>query len=244
MMFARLALAAALVAASAAAIADIRAIERDAGPIVERNYTVAPFRGISVAGPYQIVVRSSGPASAHARGGAALLDETDIHVVDGTLRIEPKRHDGQQIHWRGNRVTTIEVGGGGLLERAALAGSGRIAIDHVAAPRFKGDVAGSGLLDIAQLRTGAASFSIAGSGIARAAGQAQSLAVKVAGSGRADLDRLVSSTANVSVAGSGDVDARVSGTAAIAVMGSGNVALTGGARCTVSRMGSGKATCA
>lgn len=244
MMFARLALAAALIAASAAAIADIRAIERDSGPVVDRSYTIAPYRGISVAGPYQIVVRSGGPATVHARGGAAFLAETDIHVVDGTLRIEPKRHGGQPIRWTGNRLTTIEVGGGGQLERAALAGSGRLTIDRIAAPRFKGEVAGSGLLDIAQMNSGSASFSIAGSGTARAAGRAESLAINVAGSGRADLGRLASATADVSVAGSGNVGARVSGTAAIAVMGSGNVALTGGARCSVSRMGSGKATCA
>ena len=243
-MFARLVLAATLALASAAAIADIRAIERDVGPLVERNYSLQPYRAISVAGPYQIVVRSDGPATAHASGGAALLDETDIRVVDGTLRIEPKRHSGSPIRWTGKLKTTIEIQGGARLERAAMAGSGRLHIDRINASRFKGEMAGSGILDIAQLSVGFADFSVAGSGLARAAGRATSLAVNVAGSGRADLARVASTTANVSVAGSGDVGARVTGTAAIAVMGSGNVTLTGGARCSVSRMGSGRATCA
>ena len=242
MSLARLVLTLSLLGATPSLAAG-RTIERDVGPMVDRTIAVTPFRAVAVAGPYEVVVRAGGALTAHARGGSALLDETVIRVEDGTLKIEPKRHDGQQIHWRGQAKTIIEVSGAGPIASAAMAGSGSLRLDAPTAPSFKADMAGSGDLAIPRLDSASAEFRLAGSGDLSAAGRTGRLSVSLAGSGAADLSRLASRDASLTLAGSGSIAARSSGSAGLALIGSGDIDVTGGARCAVTRQGSGHARC-
>ena len=219
-----------------------RAEARDAGPTVDRTYQVAAFDRIEAGGPYDVTVTSGGQPGVTARGGANFLDETEVTVVDGLLRIRPKK---KNLRWSWSdddskvRMTVTT----GALRGAAIAGSGNMRVDRVSGGDFKGAVAGSGNLSIDRVDAGKAAFSIAGSGEVRAAGKAQSLDVNIAGSGDVDLSGLEAVAADVSIAGSGNVRARATGTAAVSIMGSGDVVMTGGAKCSVSKQGSGNVRC-
>ena len=217
---------------------------RDPGPEVDRSYTVGAFQKITVAGPYEVKVTSGGAPGIKAHGGQAVLDETDVVVDDGVLKIVPKKKNGVRWNW-GDRKgkVTFEVTGAGALQGATIAGSGGIAIDQSNAASFKGEVAGSGDLSIGKLETGDSEFSIAGSGSVQGAGKAQRVKINIAGSGDVDLPGLIATDADVSIAGSGNVAAHATGTAKVSIMGSGDVAITGGAKCSVTKNGSGNVTC-
>lgn len=215
--------------------------ERDAGPTVDRNYQVGAFSKIEVAGPYDVKVTAGGQPGVSAKGGSALLDETDV-VVDGdTLRIMPKKHKGFRFSWH-NGTAQFAVSTAAL-SAASIAGSGSIDVDRVVGD-FDGDVAGSGDLRLASLNGGRLKANIAGSGgVSAAAGTLDAVDVNIAGSGDVDVAGAAAKTADVSIAGSGSVKAHATDTAKVSIMGSGDVDIVGGAKCSVSKAGSGDVTC-
>ena len=125
--------------------------ERDPGPEVSRNYQIGAFDKIAVAGPYEVNVVTGGQPGVSAKGGENLLEETDVVVEDGTLKIMPKKRKGIRWNWnRGKAVFTVNAA---ALRGAAIAGSGGINVDKVAGD-FEGDVAGSGDLKLASVAGG------------------------------------------------------------------------------------------
>ena len=215
---------------------------RDAGPAVDRNYQIGAFDRITVAGPYEVSVKTGGQPGVVAHGGKAILAETDIIVENGVLKIMPKKKNGIRCNWGKDGKVRVEVITAAL-RGATIAGSGAVQIDRISGGDFEGEVAGSGDLGITRMDAGKAEFSIAGSGNVRAAGKARSLDVGIAGSGDVDLSALEVVAADVSIAGSGNVRARATGTAAVSIMGSGDVEISGGAKCAVSKNGSGNVRC-
>lgn len=214
--------------------------EREAGPKVDRNYQVAAFSKIEVAGPYEVRVVTGGAPGVSARGGANLLDETEVVVEGDTLEIRPKKRRGINWHWsNGTAEFTVNVA---ALRAAAIAGSGGITVDKVNGD-FEGDIAGSGDLRLPAVTGGRIKFGVAGSGEVHAAGRAESVEISIAGSGDVDAKGLAARTADVSIAGSGNVGANASETADVSIMGSGDVEITGGAKCSVSKHGSGNVNC-
>jgi len=218
------------------------AAARDAGRAVDRTYQVGAFDRITVAGPYDVTVKTGGQPGVVAHGGEAVLAETDIVVEDGVLKIMPKKKNGIRFNWGKDSKVRVEVSVA-TLRAATIAGSGKIEIDRVAGGDFAGKVAGSGDLGIARMDAGKVEVGVAGSGNVRAAGKARSLDVSIAGSGDVDLSALDVVSAEVSIAGSGNVRARATGTAAVSIMGSGDVEISGGAKCAVSKKGSGEVRC-
>ncbi|HKX91251.1 MAG TPA: head GIN domain-containing protein [Sphingomicrobium sp.] len=217
-----------------------RAETRDPGPEVSRNFQVGAFDKIAVSGPYEVIVSSTGQPGVSAKGGSNLLDETEVVVEGGTLKIQPRKHRGLRFNWNdGKAVFTVN---GAALHAAAIAGSGGISVDKVSGD-FEGDVAGSGDLKIASVAGGKVKLSIAGSGGVDAAGKADSVDLSIAGSGDIRAGSLASRTADISIAGSGNVRANASESADVSIMGSGDVEVTGGAKCSVSKAGSGNVRC-
>ena len=215
---------------------------RDAGPAVDRTYQVGAFDRITVAGPYEVTVKTGGQPGVVAHGGEAILTETEIVVENGELTIGPKDKKSMRFNWGKASKVRVEVSAAAL-RGATIAGSGTVQIDRVAGGDFEGEVAGSGDLGIGQMDAGKVAMAIAGSGNVRAAGKARALDVSIAGSGDVDLSGLEVVAADVSIAGSGNVRARATGTAAVAIMGSGDVEISGGAKCNVSKQGSGDVRC-
>lgn len=218
-----------------------KAESRDPGPSVTRDYPLAAFDRIEVSGPYDVKVATGGAASARATGGEDLLNETEVLVENGVLKIRAKKKNGIRWIWgRGGKAEFTVTAA--ALRTAAIAGSGGIAVDKVVGD-FAGDVAGSGNLALASVNGGAVSLNIAGSGRISAAGKARSAAIDIAGSGFVDTAALAVRTADVSIAGSGNVKANASDTADVSIAGSGNVAISGGAKCSIDKVGGGNVTC-
>lgn len=236
----RFATAAAVVLLTGACHVGSRAEDREPGPEVSRNYQVGAFDKVAVSGPYEVNVVSGGAAGISAKGGSNLLDETEVVVEDGTLKIKPKKRRGIHFNWRdGKAVFTVNAA---ALRGAAIAGSGGITVDKVKGD-FDGDVAGSGDLKLASVEGGAIKLAIAGSGGVDAAGKADSVDISIAGSGDVRAGGLAARTADVSIAGSGNVAANATETADVSIMGSGDVEISGGAKCSVSKAGSGDVRC-
>ena len=213
----------------------------EAGARTSRNFQVATFDRINLAGSPDVEVAVGGQPSVRAEGDAADLERLDIAVVDGELRIGMRpgssgfrfgSHPGIIVH-----VTVPS------LQAAAIAGSGDINIDRIQGQAFAATVGGSGDLDVRQLRVGSASFNLNGSGGIRAAGGAQRTNASLNGSGDLSLAGFETTDATVALVGSGDIALRATGTAAVQLTGSGGVTIAGGARCTVARTGSGDVDC-
>jgi hypothetical protein len=236
----RLITAAAVALLAGACHVGSRAEEREPGPQVSRNYPVGAFDHLEVAGPYEVNVVSGGAPGVSAQGGSNLLDETEVVVENGTLKIRPKKRGGIHFSWHdGKAVFTVNAA---ALHGATIAGSGDINVDKVAGD-FDGAVAGSGGLKLASIAGGKIKLNIAGSGGIDAAGKADSVDLSIAGSGDIRAGGLASRTADVSIAGSGNVAASASETADVSIMGSGDVEISGGAKCSVSKAGSGNVRC-
>jgi hypothetical protein len=175
---------------------------RDAGPAVDRTYAIGAFDRIAVSGPYDIKVVSGGQPGVTARGGAAILDATDVVVEDGVLKIRPKERKGNRWRWGRDGQVRMTVNASAV-RGATIAGSGGIDLDRASGPDFKGEVAGSGDLAIGTVEANAAAFAIAGSGGVRAGGTVSKLEVSIAGSG--DVDLTGGAKCTTSKVGSGNV---------------------------------------
>lgn len=213
------------------------------GPTVQRDYKVATFDKIEVAGPFDVTVTTGGQPSVHASGPSNLIDKMEVTVEGGVLRIRPEKRNkmfGWNFGSNGKATVTVSVP---MLSEAAIAGSGGIAIDKIRGANFKGEIAGSGDLRLAAVEAGDVQLSIAGSGGVTAAGKATRVTYEIAGSGDINAKGLAAETARVSIAGSGNVGANATGTADVEMLGSGNVSLTGGGKCTVEKHGSGDVSC-
>ena len=234
------AVAAAAFAASACNVG-AKAETRDPGSSVSRNYPVAAFDKIEVAGPYDVIVTTGGAPSASATGGDKLLDETEVVVEGNTLKIRPKNNKG--INWSWGKSGSVKFAvTTAMLNGAAVAGSGGISVDKIKGD-FIGTVGGSGDLELRAIAGGAVELSVGGSGSIAAAGTAQSTKIAIGGSGDVDASGLAAKTAIVAVGGSGSASANASDSAKVSIAGSGDVAITGGAKCEISKVGSGDVTC-
>lgn len=207
-----------------------------------RSFAVRDFDGVALRGSDNVVVRVGAAESVTATGPEDELEKLEILVKDGELRIGRVKNSWS-LGWGSDRKPVVVTVTMPNLRRASVAGSGDMQVDQVRTPSFEGGIAGSGNLQIASLMADIASLHIAGSGDASVRGQAKSLDVSIAGSGNLEAEGLRAERAKIKVAGSGDVRAQVSGEADVSIVGSGDVRLAGNPRCRVSKMGSGEVTC-
>ncbi len=208
----------------------------------EMNIPVGGFDRIALGGSPDVTVTTGKAVSVHASGDQKSLDQLDIRVEGGTLKIGNKRDGGWNFSWGSHPQVRIAVTVP-MVRGLDLGGSGSIAVDRVKAQSFNASIGGSGNIRVAALDTGAAKFSVAGSGNVDASGHCSSASISVAGSGHLRLAGLKCETLTASIAGSGDIDATATRTADVSVMGSGDARIGGGARCSVSKHGSGSVTC-
>ncbi|HEY0043012.1 MAG TPA: head GIN domain-containing protein [Allosphingosinicella sp.] len=203
----------------------------------------AGFEKVSLVGAGDVIVTVGGAPSIRAEGDTARLEQLDVRVEDGELKIGLKK--GKWSFGWGNgsngpvtvHVTVPRLAG------AWIGGAGDIRIDKVEGGDFNGTITGAGDISVGAMKVQRAAFSIQGSGGISAAGTADSSDIQVAGSGDMKLENLAARTAKISIMGSGDVRARASETADVSIMGSGDVTLAGNARCTINKHGSGSVRC-
>lgn len=204
-----------------------------------RTYDATGFTAVDLRGSDDVDVKVGGAFSVTAEGDSKLLEELEISVSNGTLRIARKGNS----HWSWGDQPAIRVHVTmPSLNAATVSGSGDMTVDK-ASGDFKGAIGGSGNLTVGTVAGGAVDLAIGGSGDLKVSGTATKLSAAVAGSGDIDFDGLTATSASVSVVGSGSVRGKVAGPVDVSIAGSGDVDLSGGAKCRVSKVGSGEANC-
>ncbi|WP_066799754.1 head GIN domain-containing protein [Sphingomonas soli] len=209
------------------------------GPGASRTYAATGFTGVDLRGSDNVDVKIGSAFSVTAEGDPKVLDQLDIQVVDGNLRIGRKDRSGNWFsHDNGVRVHVVMP----ALARARVSGSGNLSADR-AEGNIEAAVTGSGDLDIENLKGGTATLTIAGSGDLSVKGTAEKLSASIAGSGDISARGLTANSADISIAGSGSLHGTVKGAASVSIVGSGDVELVGGAKCTTNAVGSGEVRC-
>ncbi|WP_315765991.1 MULTISPECIES: GIN domain-containing protein [unclassified Bradyrhizobium] len=161
-----------------------------------------------------LVVRLSGPAvTAWTLNGSGELDLSDI--AQDVLRIT--------MHGSGAVTASGEV------HEASLdaAGSGRADLGRLVVQKTSAKIRGSANLKLADIKQDVLQISMHGSGVVTASGAANEVSLEAAGSGRADLGRLIAERASAQIHGSADVDLAPRQSADISISGSAVVKLHG-----------------
>jgi hypothetical protein len=206
----------------------------------ERRFPVTGFEKVWASGSEDITITTGKAASVVATGPQERLDNLDIAVASGTLKIDHKKSSnwswgtGDQVHI----AITMPA-----LHGIHASGSGDIMADTGSGPAFEGSLSGSGDMKIGRINSPDVALRTSGSGDIMAAGQCTNAKVTISGSGDMALAGLACTNVDVTISGSGDVAAHATGNANIRISGSGDVKITGGARCTSHTSGSGDVTC-
>ncbi|MGI8611517.1 MAG: GIN domain-containing protein, partial [Sphingomicrobium sp.] len=83
-----------MAAAAAASAGCAKDREETAGPATTRNYQVAAFDRLEVAGPYDVTVATGSAPSVRASGGERAIERMVVEVKGGTLSIHTKKRSG------------------------------------------------------------------------------------------------------------------------------------------------------
>lgn len=208
-------------------------------PLSELDLSGTAPEEITLLGPDQVQITRGERLAITVEGASQVKDKLRFTLKDGKLGIarDSWKSDDSEDSIATVRVTVPTA------RDLVLAGSGRIAIDAIAADTAKLTIAGSGTIDANGIDAKELKVDVVGSGKLRGAGSADNLAMTIAGSGSADLEGLVARSAKIDVAGSGNARFASDGEVKANIMGSGEVRVKGRATCKVSAMGSGRLVC-
>jgi Putative auto-transporter adhesin, head GIN domain len=161
-----------------------------------------------------LVVRLTGPAvTAWTLNGSGELDLSDI------------KQDALRITVHGSGAVTAS----GEAHEASLdvAGSGRADLSRLVTQQTNAHIRGNAEVDLSDIKQDVLDITLHGSGTVTASGEAHEVSLDVAGSGRADLGRLVTQQANAHIRGSAEVDLAPRQDADVSIAGSAVVRLHG-----------------
>lgn len=208
----------------------------------ERGYSVGDFTRISVEGPFVVTLVTGRPSAVRAEGDARALDAVAIDVQGQTLRIRASRSSWSAPGAEPAGPVRVTVSTRAL-ERASVAGAGRLDIDAVRGLRLDLSVEGAGQLSVGEVAVDNLFAGLAGSGRIALAGTAKSLRANIQGSGDLAADGLVADDAVVDSATAGAVRLTARRTARVTAIGLGEVEIGGRPACTVSSTGAGRVRC-
>jgi hypothetical protein len=161
-----------------------------------------------------LVVQLAGPAvTAWTLNGSGKLDLSDL------------KQDVLRITMHGNGAVTAS----GEVHEASLeaAGSGRADLGRLVTQNTSAKIQGSADLKLSDSKQDVLRIVMHGSGVVTASGTAREVSLEAAGSGRADLGRLIAERASAQIHGSANVDLAPRQDADISVSGSAIVKLHG-----------------
>jgi Putative auto-transporter adhesin, head GIN domain len=164
--------------------------------------------------PGDLVVQFAGPAvTAWTLNGSGELDLADV------------KQDVLRITAHGSGTVTAS----GEVHEVSLdaAGSGRADLGRLVTQKTNANIHGSGDLKLADTKQDVLRIAMHGSGVITASGTAREVSLEAAGSGRADLGRLIAERASAQIHGSANVDLAPRQDADISVSGSAVVKLHG-----------------
>jgi Putative auto-transporter adhesin, head GIN domain len=193
-----------------------------------RDGTIAWDTAVDCFPASDLVVQITGPAvTAWTLNGSGELNLSDI------------KQDALRITMHGSGAVTAS----GEAHEVSLdvAGSGRADLGKLVTQQTDAHIRGSAEAHLSDTKQDVLHIDMKGSGAVSASGEAREVLLDVAGSGRADLGRLVTEQLNAHIRGSGEVDLAPRQDADLSISGSGVVRLHGAvARIQTHVLGSGQ----
>jgi hypothetical protein len=206
------------------------------GKLKRETRQVAGFKGLAMALPGQVEVRTGSSEGLSIETDDNLLPLIETVVEDGTLKI--RNRNKVNIRTRNLKIVVQTRG----MDRLALAGSGSIDADRMAGPRLQFDLGGSGTIRVGKAEGEAIAVNLGGSGDLKVdEGSARKLSASIGGSGTIDMTRVRLDAASVNLAGSGSATLWVQKTLDMSVAGSGDVNYYGDPQVSKTVIGSGSA---
>lgn len=220
--------------------------EEPAGRGASRNFQLAGFDRVTLAGPDNVSVKAGPGFSVRAEGEPEVLDKLDLKVVDGALVVDRLPHSGATVvnpfggSDKGRARISVTMP---TITGASLSGAGRFTVADASASSFTGAVGGAGSLDIDGLKTEEARFDLSGAGGLTVSGSARTAALNVSGAGAVKAEAFEVRDLKVEMSGVGSVRARATGRVTGSLSGVGRVAVSGTSDCAIERSGVGSVQC-
>lgn len=215
-----------------------------AGPAAaaQRTYIVTDYDTLRLEAPIAVSVQTGRGVAARGEGDPDMLDRVDLdvsaHVL--TIRLKPSPFEGSRRAAGGvvRLVLTVPA-----LRRISVSGAGTLQATGM--DRAGGEIvaAGSGAVSVNGIASDRLSVSQFGAGTVTLAGRAQSVRLRVTGSGTLDAKALQAADLDATLEGSANLEAQASRAATLVAVGAGNATVTGRAACTVRQAGSGIVRC-
>lgn len=193
---------------------------------------------VALLGPDNVTIVNGDKLAIAVSGDDAAKDKLRFKIDDGKLSVA--RENG--VFSKGDGVATVSITMPAP-SKLAMMGSGSITADRLTGDEVKISSAGSGTIGAKTIDAKTLEINVLGAGNIVGAGTADTLTLKVMGSGKTDLTGLKAGNADIKVMGSGDAGFASDGEVRAKIMGSGSIHVTGRAKCTVKAMGSGKLVC-
>lgn len=188
----------------------VEVINKDSGPVKTYNVPVKNFNRISIAYPADVVYIPADTFSLTVKASEKARKDLQIDVENGMLELKTpemwqknKHYLFQNKHY--DDVTVIVKAP--TLKYVAIVGSGSFKCDTtMTTPKLDLEVAGSGEIDVKNLRANSFSAKIAGSGdIDAGLTEVDNTSIKIAGSGDVDMHFTHCGSVTTSIAGAGDI---------------------------------------
>ena len=216
----------------------------ESSPNGSRSFALSDFDQVALRGSDDVNVMTGKAFAVSATGPQSSLDQLEIVVEDGVLKIGRKSGSSWHIGWSRNSDKGVKVMVTmPVIRGAKLSGSGDMTVDHATADAFLASLAGSGNLNVGNVQAKVVKLNLAGSGDLMIGGRTRLVDISSAGSGDVTAKALDAETAEISLAGSGNASVRATGSASVSLVGSGDVQITGTSQCKTSKLGSGSVTC-
>jgi len=212
---------------------------KGSGEIVSESRDLGAFDGIAAAGGFKIYIRQSDSHKLEIKADKNLLPYLETRVVDSskgrTLEIGPKK--GVSFSTSNTPELSISMA---QLRSIAVAGSGLVKVDAMKTGAVEASIAGSGDIQFSELSSEKLGLRVAGSGDIMAKGKTGQLSVSISGSGDVKAADTLAEEVKVNIAGSGDAKVNASKKLTVSIAGSGDVAYLGSPEISSSVAGSGK----
>lgn len=209
------------------------------------KFPLANFDQVALQGPDSVRVVGGSAFAVETDGPQEALDQLDLRVEQGTLKVRRKQDKDWHWDWRRSKARAQITVTLPVIRGASLSGAGDLDVRApTAKDQFVASLSGAGDLRVANAGARMVEIRLSGAGNIRLDGAADQLVAGVSGSGNVDARGLATRTARLNVSGVGNIHARVSESVTGGVSGVGNVDVVGGARCTLSKSGVGSVHCA
>lgn len=188
----------------------VEVVNKDNGPVKTYNVPIKSFDRLAIAYPADVIFIPADTFSLTVKASEKARKDLQINVENGMLKLKTpdmwqkdKHYLFQNKHY--DDVTVIIKAP--TLKYVVIAGSGSFKCDTtMTTQNMEFEIAGSGEINIKELRANSVSASVAGSGdIDAGLTKVKDTSIKIGGSGDVDLHFKDCGSVKVSIAGAGDI---------------------------------------